>query len=105
MAVRQLRDYLENGNITNSVNFPNVSIKKREGTRIVILHRNVPGMLGDLSQILGKRGINIIRLQNDSKGDFAATILDVEKEEVSVETETLLREHADVVRVCIIPSA
>jgi D-3-phosphoglycerate dehydrogenase len=104
MAVHELQDYLENGNITNSVNFPNVTLKQRSGTRIVVLHRNVPGMLGDLTQILGKRGINISRMQNDSRGDAAATILHVEKEEVSHETEMLLCEHEDMLRVRVLSS-
>ena len=105
MAVEELRSYLEDGNIRNSVNFPDVELKRSNGTRIVILHRNKLGMLGALSQVLGSKDINIIRMNNDSKGEFAASIFDVENQEVSSETEAELKEHDGVVRVRIILAA
>jgi D-3-phosphoglycerate dehydrogenase len=102
MAVQELRSYLEDGNIKNSVNFPDVELKRSNGKRIVILHRNKPGMLGALSHILGSKNINIIRMNNDSKGEFAASIFDVENKEVSSETEAQLKAHDGVVRVRIL---
>ncbi len=105
MAVRQICDYLDMGEIKNSVNFPNVSLRHTEGTRMVILHRNVPAMLGDLSSILGKRGLNIGSLQNESRGAYAATVLCVDAEEVSEEARAQLAGHEDVYRVHVIPAA
>ena len=102
MAVKELREYLENGNIKNSVNFPDVELKNRKGTRIVVLHRNKPGMLGDLSHVFGAHGVNIVRMNNDSKGNFAASIFDVEGVEITTETEAELNAQEGVVRVRIL---
>jgi D-3-phosphoglycerate dehydrogenase len=102
MAVKELREYLENGNIKNSVNFPDVELKNRKGTRIVVLHRNKPGMLGDLSHVFGAHGGNIVRMNNDSKGNFAASIFDVEGVEITTETEAELNAQEGVVRVRIL---
>ncbi|MCK9351521.1 MAG: 3-phosphoglycerate dehydrogenase family protein [Candidatus Paceibacterota bacterium] len=102
MAVNELRDYLEDGNIKNSVNFPDVELGKSTDTRIVVLHKNKPGMLGDLAQVLGRKNINIIRMTNDSKGEFAASLLDVENKNVSFETEARLKEQEGVLRVRIL---
>ncbi len=78
MAVNQLRDYLENGNITNSVNVPNCTMGVRGAdTRITILHQNVPNMIGQFSKILGDGGLNIENMTNKSKGAYAYTMLDV----------------------------
>ena len=80
MAVRQVMDYLENGNIVNSVNFPNcdmgVCIK---AGRILILHRNIPNSLGRLTSAVAKENVNISDLLNRSKGEFACTMLDLDE--------------------------
>jgi D-3-phosphoglycerate dehydrogenase len=78
MAVREIRDYLENGNITHSVNFPdnNMGACTTEG-RIGILHRNEKGMLSRFTTILGDAGMNIDGMSNKSKGDFAYALIDV----------------------------
>lgn len=76
MAVKELRDYLEFGNITNSVNYPNVSTPFNSALRICICHRNIPNMLSALSAIVSAVGINIENLLNKSKGDYAYTIID-----------------------------
>ena len=79
MAARQLMDYMEHGNIKNSVNFPSVSMPATEGAiRLVILHRNIPNMLGHISSSLAEQHINIENLTNRSKGDYACTLVDVE---------------------------
>ena len=78
MAVREIRDYLENGNIVHSVNFPDCNMGS--GTtagRIGILHRNVSGMLSRYTTILGNKGINIDAMENKSKGDYAYALFDV----------------------------
>ena len=77
MAVDEIMDYLENGNITNSVNLPNVSMPRDSSERICIIHRNIPNTLGQFTGALGKVGINIENMQSKSKKDYAYTILDV----------------------------
>lgn len=76
MAVKELRDYLEFGNITNSVNYPAVSTPFASALRICICHRNVPNMLSTLSTIVSAVGVNIENLINKSKGDYAYTMID-----------------------------
>jgi D-3-phosphoglycerate dehydrogenase len=79
MAVKELKDFLENGNIKNSVNYPAVSlgICETEG-RIGILHRNIKGRIGELSAMLAEAGINIAEFTNKSKGNFAYSLIDVD---------------------------
>ncbi len=78
MVVDQVMDYLENGNILNSVNFPEVFMPRTEGCRIGIVNSNVPNMVGQISTAMAKENLNIIDLINKSKGDIAYTLADVE---------------------------
>ncbi|KAA3627318.1 MAG: 3-phosphoglycerate dehydrogenase [Proteobacteria bacterium] len=79
MVANQVRDYLENGNITNSVNFPEVVMPKAQGGyRLTVVNANVPNMLGQISTDLAKAGLNIIDMLNRSRGDLAYTVVDVE---------------------------
>lgn len=78
MAVDQLRDFLENGNIRNSVNFPNINLERRSGTRIAVINQNVPGMLGKILSILAERDINVQDMLNKSRGEVAYNLIDVE---------------------------
>ena len=80
MAAKQLIDYIENGNIVNSVNYPSCSMPRTTEHRLVFLHKNVSNMLAQITGALGNEGINISNLTNQSKGDYAVTIMDVEKE-------------------------
>lgn len=78
MAVKQLMDYLENGNITNSVNYPNVDAGIcQTQARVGILHKNVPNMLAQFTGVFSADGINIENLINKSRGEFSYTVLDV----------------------------
>ena len=77
MASKQLIDYIENGNINNSVNYPNCSMPKTSDLRLVILHKNVAGMLAQITGKVGSEGINITHLSNQSRGDYAVTMIDV----------------------------
>lgn len=101
MAARQLSDYLENGNIVNSVNYPNCSMPRTTKTRIVILHKNVNNILAQITGVVGKEGINIENLSNQSKGDYAATIVDVSKD-ISEEALKHISSLSDIIRVRII---
>ncbi len=76
MAARELRDFLENGNIVNSVNFPNCDMGKVSGSRVAIAHKNVPSMLSQISALFTKDNINIENMVNKSRGDYAYTMID-----------------------------
>ncbi len=78
MAARQLRDYLENGNVINSVNFPTLSLDRSSGYRLAISNRNVPNMLGSITSTLADHDINVIDLLNKSRDDIAYNLIDVE---------------------------
>ncbi len=77
MAARQLKDYLENGNIKNSVNFPNVEMDRSGVQRLCLIHKNVPAMLANITAQLSAEGINVENMTNKSKGDWAYTLLDL----------------------------
>jgi D-3-phosphoglycerate dehydrogenase len=78
MVADQLRDYLEEGNIRNSVNFPEVVIPRNEGNRVALVNANVPNMLGQISTTLAEASLNIIDMFNKSRGEIAYTLADVE---------------------------
>jgi D-3-phosphoglycerate dehydrogenase len=79
MAAVQIKDYLENGNITNSVNFPSVSIDKNPAkTRITIANKNIPNMVGQISSLLAGEGINIAEMVNKHLEDVAYNIIDTD---------------------------
>lgn len=79
MVADQVRDYLENGNIFNAVNFPEVHMPRTEGYRIGIANANVPNMVGQISTVMAKAGLNIIDLLNKSRGEIAYTLADVDR--------------------------
>lgn len=80
MVSEQVRDYLENGNITNSVNFPEINLPRNEGVRLAVINNNVPNMLGQISTDLADAGLNIIDMLNKSRDDVAVTLIDVNGE-------------------------
>ena len=79
MVAEQLKEYLENGNIRNSVNFPDVSMPRNGGYRVAVANRNVPNMLGQISTTLAAHDLNILDMLNKSRGDLAYTLLDAEQ--------------------------
>jgi D-3-phosphoglycerate dehydrogenase len=77
MVADQVRDWLENGNVTNSVNFPEINLPRAEGGyRIAVVNSNVPNMLGQISTDLAEAGLNIIDMLNKSRGEIAVTLID-----------------------------
>jgi len=80
MVADQVKDYLENGNVRNSVNFPEVRMPRTEGCRIGVVNANVPNMVGQISTTLANSELNIIDMLNKSRGDIAYTLIDVDKE-------------------------
>lgn len=98
MAVDQLKDYLERGNIRASVNMPNVSMSPSGVMRLCILHKNVPNMLASITALLGKDGVNVENLSNKSGGAYAYTLVDLgDRVDESVVNE--LRALPNVIRV------
>ena len=77
-AVLELKDYLENGNISNSVNYPRCDMGVCNGHRVAVFHKNVANMISQFTQILGSKGYNISDLTNKSNGDIAYTLIDLE---------------------------
>ncbi|NOX91052.1 MAG: phosphoglycerate dehydrogenase [Gammaproteobacteria bacterium] len=80
MVAEQVRDYLENGNIINSVNFPDVNMPRTEGVRVAVVNFNVPNMVGQITTALADGGLNIIDMLNKSCADLAYTLVDVDKD-------------------------
>lgn len=80
MAAQELRDFLENGNITNSVNFPACSLPRAGKCRITVIHRNVKNVLNSITDIVSSAGINIENFVSKSRGDYAYAILDLDSE-------------------------
>ena len=102
MAVRELRDYLENGNIVHSVNFPDCSMGActTQG-RIAILHKNVKGMIGQYTSVLGNADVNVSDMTNKGKGDYAYSLIDVDSP-VPAEVVEKLKAIDGVLKVRII---
>ena len=77
MACDQMRDYLEDGNIKNSVNFPNTAMPRTGDARLCILHTNIPAVISKITASVSSRGVNIENMLNRSKGQYACTLLDI----------------------------
>ena len=102
MAARQLRDYLENGNIANSVNYGRVDLGPLgEGSRVALFHDNAQGVIGQLTQVLANSGLNIENMSNVSRGAYAYTLVEVSGA-VSPETGAELSALDHVTRVRVI---
>lgn len=101
MAVSQLADYLENGNIRNSVNLPEAELPATDGTRICVIHKNVVAVVSHISTMLSSFNINIEGMLNKSKKDFAYTMLDVTGD-VTDEVAAKIEAEANVIRVRVI---
>ena len=103
MAVDQLMNYLENGNIVNSVNYPNCDLGEASGAaRITVHHKNLPNMIGQLTAILAADGHNISNMLNKSKGEWAYSMFDMEKKAPTEETIKKMEQIDGVVRVRVL---
>ncbi len=101
MAARQVIDYLENGNIVNSVNYPAVEMARSGASRVCICHKNVPGILNNITSVISAQGINVENMINKSRGDFAYTMVDCASD-ISVEAEKVISAIEGVIRVRVI---
>ena len=101
-AAIEVKRYLETGNIVNSVNYPDVSLGELEhDTRIIVLHRNKPNVITNIASMLGEGGYNIQKMASDSKGDYAAALIDV-TEHVEREFMMKLMESPNILRVRVL---
>ena len=78
MIADQMKDFLENGNIRNSVNYPAVKLPRGGKSRVAITHKNMPDMIAKISTAVGDAGYNIHHMRNESKNDLAYTLMDIE---------------------------
>jgi D-3-phosphoglycerate dehydrogenase len=101
MAADQIRDFLENGNIRNSVNFPALQLEPSEGVRLAISNENIPKMLGNLLSLLADEDINVIDMLNRSRDDIAYNLIDIEHVP-SDESLNKMREIKGVINVRVI---
>lgn len=102
MAAAELRDFLENGNILHSVNYPDCNMgAKGDGERITILHKNIPNMLGQFTTLLADKGMNIALMTNKSRKEHAYTMIDVDTG-VSAELEEQIASVYGVLKVRVI---
>lgn len=103
MAVNQIIDYLENGNIVNSVNFPAAEMERNGGTRIVIANKNVPKMVSQISSLLAHEGLNISNMLNKNKAEIAYNIIDIDGS-VPESIKDLISAIEGVIMVRILPA-
>ena len=101
MAVQEIRDYMENGNIKNSVNFPNVIMERSGVQRLCVIHRNVPAILAKITTQLSEDGVNVENLTNKSKKDYAYTMVDVNTR-LTEEAVEELRAIPNMIRVRVL---
>ena len=102
MAANQLVDYLENGNIVNSVNFPKIGMERSPGSsRITFANDNVSGVLGRVLSILADNQVNVVDMVNKSRGELAFNIMDVERAP-GAEVIDAIRAVEHVIRVRVI---
>ncbi len=101
MAADELKDYLENGNIRNSVNLPAVAMERSGVMRLCIIHKNIPAMLANITTLLSRDGVNVENLSNKSKGNYAYTMVDL-GEKVNASVVSDLQNLTNVIRVRVI---
>ena len=101
MVARQMMDYIENGNITNSVNMPACKLPRQGKVRITVIHRNVKNVLNAITAVVSGEGANIANMVSQAKGDYAYLILDLD-EEISEKAVEAIGAVTDVLRVRVI---
>lgn len=102
MAVDQVKDFLENGNIKNSVNFPNIGMARNGGYRLIIANKNIPKMVGNITAVLADEDINIADMMNKHRNEIAYNIIDIDGE-ISDEQVQKIRDIEGVIMVRLLP--
>ena len=102
MAVREIVDFIENGNITNSVNFPAVNLgpRRSEGQRITIIHENKPGVINGITEAIAAHGHNLANILSKARGEYAYTIIDID-DEVGADAFDKMQARESVIKVRI----
>ena len=103
MAVNQLKDYIENGNIINSVNFPETEMSRNGGTRLCIVNKNIPKMVGQITTVLANENINIEEMLNRHHENLAYNIIDI-NQDLSEKQIEVIKNINGVIRVRVIPA-
>jgi D-3-phosphoglycerate dehydrogenase / 2-oxoglutarate reductase len=103
MAVDQLKNYLENGNIRNSVNFPSADMPRNGGARIIIANKNIPAMVGKITNVLAEQNINIADMLNQHRQEIAYNIIDVDSE-IREEQITKIKAIEGIILVRLLPA-
>ena len=101
MAAQELIDYIENGNILNSVNLPSISMPRSGEVRICVIHKNVPNILSKITGIISADNVNIENMLNKSKGDYAYTMIDINSSDVE-KLSNDIKNVEEVIRVRVI---
>ena len=102
MAVDQVRDFLENGNIKNSVNYPNTGMPRNGGNRLIIANKNIPRMVGNITTVLADENINIADMLNKNRGDIAYNIIDIDGDLTDGQLQKL-RDIEGIIMVRLLP--
>ncbi len=102
MAVDQVKDFLENGNIKNSVNFPNIGMARNGGYRLIIANKNIPKMVGNITAVLADEDINIADMMNKHRNEIAYNIIDIDGE-ISDEQVQKIRDIDGIIMVRLLP--
>jgi len=101
MAAEELKDFLENGTIRNSVNYPAVEMPRTDAGRLVILHKNIPNMISHISSTLAERGINIENFVDHSRGEYAVCLVDTYAD-IHSEIESSIEAMEGIIRVIVL---
>ncbi|MDA0195982.1 MAG: phosphoglycerate dehydrogenase [Bacteroidetes bacterium] len=102
MAADQIRDFLDNGNIKNSVNFPSADVPRNDGTRLLIANKNVPGLVGKITSVLAEQSINIADMLNKHRNEIAYNIIDVDGV-ISDDQIAKITEIEEIITVRVLP--
>lgn len=102
MIADELQDFLENGNITYSVNFPAVSLPRRGFRRLTLAHRNTPGVIAEFARVISAAGINVVEMINDCRGEFAYSIMEVEAAELPEAVVSQLGQMPQLLRLRVL---
>ncbi len=102
MIADELQDFLENGNITYSVNFPPVSLPRRGFRRLTLAHRNTPGVIAQFARVISGAGINIVELINDCRGDYAYSIMELDADDLPAAVVKQLEQMPELLRLRVL---
>jgi len=104
MAAEQVKNFFENGNIRNSVNFPTAEMERNDGARLLVTNKNIPNIISQLTTILAQAGINIDNMLNKNRGDIAYNIIDTNNKTLSDELIDKMKSIEGVFMVRVLPA-